>query len=222
MNNRVIVLNRSDRVSIRRRTRERAPSPESIVDHSIETPTQQNTVSIEPIDFSTEYNGPNSINTDNIQDKCFICLDNINSSEVYKIPECNHSLHSKCAANWFRTSRDSRCPFCRTVIDRDSSNYYYGYGNGKYKFVRNFAKRQSAPKSLKTLVNKLKRLETNMAVTRNSYKEWRKTVEYKEYMRCRNLHSEYRNYKQRRQMYRLKKEIAEYPILPIIIKINKK
>lgn len=50
-------------------------------------------------------------------DKCIICLETLEISEVCKMKNCIHIFHKKCIKNWLNIKHN--CPTCRTSIKID-------------------------------------------------------------------------------------------------------
>ena len=44
-------------------------------------------------------------------EECGICREELECSQCYTLPECNHRYHTNCIISWFRNG-DSRCPYC--------------------------------------------------------------------------------------------------------------
>ena len=47
------------------------------------------------------------------KDCCSICLENFNDNNQYYNLDCNHTFHTKCIIDWFRTNDQKSCPICR-------------------------------------------------------------------------------------------------------------
>lgn len=102
------------------------------------------------------------INTPDIEAICVICRDNLNTDSVFKLPECNHSFHTSCIISWFRRNHNT-CPCCNHTGD-ETDEYgdvirYRPIHSEKVKLLRQFARRNDAPKLLKQIVNKIKEYE---------------------------------------------------------------
>lgn len=76
----------------------------------------------QPVSPSRSIKSYNSITSN----ECFICMEktndpvlNILDFDVSRSCHCDAKLHSKCYANWLRTSIS--CPICRTPIPMDES-----------------------------------------------------------------------------------------------------
>ena len=52
-----------------------------------------------------------NINVNNTNEECMICREELQCSQCYTLPECNHTYHTNCLVTWFRNG-DSRCPYC--------------------------------------------------------------------------------------------------------------
>ena len=49
------------------------------------------------------------------EDKCPLCLDEVNNCEL----KCEHSFCEDCIVNWAANSSSSTCPLCRTALNED-------------------------------------------------------------------------------------------------------
>jgi len=58
---------------------------------------------------------PNPLNILNIpapiSEECMICREEMECTQCYTLPECNHKYHTNCLISWFRNG-DPRCPYC--------------------------------------------------------------------------------------------------------------
>jgi hypothetical protein len=98
---------------------------------------------------------------------CTICLEPISESNKYCLPACNHTFHTGCILNWFRSGHRS-CPLCR---DLRFPNVSFMDAEHRAKYYRNAARKNNAPKALKKAVRKLINTENRKKCL---YKEKRK------------------------------------------------
>ena len=49
--------------------------------------------------------------SNNNNDICAICHENLGEENIYNLPECCHNFHTNCIMTWFRAGHD-RCPLC--------------------------------------------------------------------------------------------------------------
>ena len=73
--------------------------------------------------MNTLTNAINILNIDvNTNEECMICKEELQCSQCYTLPECNHTYHTNCLITWFRNG-DSRCPYCgnKGINNKDAS-----------------------------------------------------------------------------------------------------
>jgi hypothetical protein len=46
-----------------------------------------------------------------VSEECMICREEMECTQCYTLPECNHKYHTNCLISWFRNG-DPRCPYC--------------------------------------------------------------------------------------------------------------
>ena len=109
-------------------------------------------------------------NTEN-NDKCGICQDLLSNKQVHQLDPCNHIFHTECIVNWFRLDNDS-CPYCRNdgLISYDSIHNVST--NWKITFLKNYSRRNNAPKILKQFVNTLRNNEEKLKLIIKEIKEF--------------------------------------------------
>ena len=96
--------------------------------------------------------------------QCMICLENITeTSESYTL-SCDHTFHTKCIMDWFRSrSSSGNCPLCNDNPGSDSESIFYGskvYYEERYKQVKKYInKNKKKYPDLKEDLNKIKDLE---------------------------------------------------------------
>ena len=144
---------------------------------------------------------------------CSICLEYMQDiSAIHKIEECGHSFHNNCLITWLR-SGNIDCPNCRS---RSINNRHTQ--TNIFKLITSFARRKSAPKNLISLVNKYKlakkkSIESNKEYTMHK-RENKNTFKQNKILRD-------RKWKFYRLVSKLRREITNLPIKPIIIPIKK-
>ena len=151
---------------------------------------------------------------------CSICLCAFNEEQVYTMPECGHKFHTNCIFHWLRGG-NIRCPYCNNegqeLNNREEFSCRCCFNNERYKLLRKQAMKKDCPIILKKLILRLRKLENNLKEIRVKHKEIKdKTFTYKDWLKI--------HYKNRRQLWnvnikirRLKREICECQIVPLII-----
>jgi len=72
-----------------------------------------------------------NININNTNEECMICREELQCSQCYTLPECNHTYHTNCLVSWFRNG-DSRCPYCGNKGINNANNDTLRHVRGKY------------------------------------------------------------------------------------------
>ena len=159
---------------------------------------------------------------------CSICYDNMNSDNSYTINECNHTFHSKCLLDWFRTSSVPSCPYCRNNA-QTKDNFML------FEMKIKFAKTKKAPKDFVKIVKKYQNTKIKYRNIEKEYKElWKKQRQFhknidddKTYRQIKQEKLETRKktnkaFKKRNKIrseyFVIKNMIDHIPIRPIIIK----
>jgi len=169
------------------------------------------------------------VDVDYNENSCVICYEPIFEKSIYVIKECNHEFHSNCLLDWFRTSKNTSCPYCR---NNSSSNSKIIDNDVLFKMKVNYAKHKNAPNSFVKLIEKYKKTKTKHREFLKIIKIIKKekvdeNLSYKEYRKQRLLlfSKKQRYYKKerkiRREIYNIKNAINLIPIKPIIIKTKK-
>ena len=171
---------------------------------------------MEPIDIS------NILNQENfpLDNTCSICLEQLYEN-TYTVPECNHTFHTNCIVRWFRNSNPS-CPYFRSVGPEEQNRYYNRYTReGRYKLIRNFARRKNAPEHLKKLVGKLVSFNKSIRQKSKIYSNWKKSKEgilYKElHKKSIKMNNRSNKWQIKRKINELKSIISNYPVIPLPI-----
>ena len=83
---------------------------------------------------------------------CPICLDVMESTQAYTIPECGHQFHNSCIIPWFRRMNNS-CPYCRAQPDGP------GFRNQRevIKLWQRLSRRKDCPPGVKKLCTRITR-----------------------------------------------------------------
>lgn len=99
---------------------------------------------------------------------CSICLQPMSDdSNRYCLPSCNHTFHTECILNWFRSGHRT-CPLCR---DLRFPNVSFMDAEHRAKYYRKAARKKNAPKALKKAVRKIINMENRK---KHLYREKRK------------------------------------------------
>lgn len=123
----------------------------------------------------------------NNNEECMICKDELECSQCYTLPECNHTYHTHCIISWFRNG-DSRCPYCGNKginHKKENNNYifrrtrfcnYTSYEAQYLTDIRKYAylKKNNTNKictELRKKFDKIKLLEESQKNNNDSYKE---------------------------------------------------
>jgi len=179
--------------------------------------------------------------SDNI---CIICHDLLNTAPTYTLPECKHQYHTHCIITWFRhrksvewsgsyntTETDGRCPHCGNTGINNSTlhggNYYSRCRfltqkeHELYKINKEYGRKKNAPEAMKKEIDKLSIKETEFVEFKKTVKEFKNNVknnqvDYEETKKQLNSNKK-EMWKLQKGISRIKKRIAVYPIVPLII-----
>lgn len=172
-----------------------------------------------PVDVSSV--PPGNLFTSDISSRCTICMEMLNNSEVYCIPECQHVFHSQCIITWLRQNQS--CPLCRSEPAIDGSiRRSYISDKCKVNFLTHFAKENpsATPKQLKQLINKYKRQTKNLADAQRHHREWKKSEEGQQYAALSKVNAKFlrrTSWSTKRKHRVTFQEIAQYPIMPALV-----
>ena len=136
----------------------------------------------------------NAINILNVSvnnnEECMICKEELQCSQCYTLPECNHTYHTNCLITWFRNG-DSRCPYCGNKginnkdvdFSRHDRSKYYSIHYEKQSLIdikKNiYLKKYDTNKNclnIRKLFEKIKVLEENYKVECEKFKEFRQSL----------------------------------------------
>ena len=177
-------------------------------------------------------------------DICIICHDLLNTAPTYTLPECKHKYHTNCIITWFRhrnsvqwsgsyntSETDGRCPHCGNTginnVTLQDGNYYSRSRfltrkeNELFKINKEYGRKKDAPRAIKNEIEKLSIKETEFAEIKKKVKDFKNNiknnpVDYEETKK--QLHSnKKRLWELQKNISRVKKRIAVYPIVPLII-----
>lgn len=155
-------------------------------------------------------------------DICVICHDNLGEQYVYTLPECNHKFHTNCIMTWFRAKHNT-CPLCNNKginATRGQINEQANYGEWakrkKYLKLYSIVSRKStgknASKEMKKEVEKVRKYNKKFKEFIKKKNEWFKNKH--ENMTARQIITNGRNLRRKKwQMQRTlnnKKRIVGY------------
>ena len=119
-------------------------------------------------------------------DICAICHDNLGEQDVYTLPECNHKFHTNCIMTWFRAKHNT-CPLCNNKginATRAQINEQANYGEWAkrkkylklYSIVSRKSRGKNAPKEMKKAVEKVRQYQKKFDDFNKERREWMKSV----------------------------------------------
>jgi hypothetical protein len=157
-------------------------------------------------------------------DKCIICLDPLNNETTYLLPECGHVYHQNCIMHWFRNG-SNKCPLCNNLGINDSNPAHavsWWSHQHKYKSIRQFARKKTAPEKLKKEVNDLKKTEDKLKQLRQEKKNLKTTIGEFADLHKRWKKIKIKEWNLRSSIRKKKLAVASFNIIPLIIakKIN--
>ena len=178
--------------------------------------------------------------SDDEEEKCMICHENISSAQTYSLPECKHIFHTHCIVTWFRhrprhrgigTSVDGKCPYCGNCginhIEEPQQETYcrwgglYNYEKENLKFIKKYSKTENVPKQLTNLLKKLEIQEQSLKDYKKEKKDLKKSlktelVNYNE--TTSKLKSMQRaEWRKKISVRKTQRAISHFPVIPIII-----
>ena len=180
---------------------------------------------------------------------CIICHDQLDTAQTYKLPECNHTYHTHCIVTWFRhrgsydydeygrkIQVDGKCPHCgnnginnvvpsgvKTYCSHRARCYLSPTEHARFKTIKREAKKHGESPILNKLFDKLDVMEKKLkdATLSDSLFKKKITTDAVNYSETKKIIRQNRNkvWEQRRNVGRIRKEIAGFPIVPLIIPI---
>lgn len=175
--------------------------------------------SLEPLNISL-VNDVKDIDNKIDNNSCPICMENLNETTSYTL-ECGHKFHNKCIITWFRMG-NKNCPICRNVGNTEGQINFLTY-KARFKINKELSKHKLAPKHLKKLVKQYEKKKIKLNNKKKLFSEWKKSEEYKLYRELDKKYKKFRNSTSEWYLYRMsnykciERQIAEYPITPMII-----
>lgn len=117
---------------------------------------------------------------------CTICHDNLGEDNVYNLPECSHSYHTNCIMTWFRAGHNT-CPLCNNKGINDTNAQINEHVNNAhwaqrmkylklYSVVSKKCRKKSASKEMKKDVEKVRNYKKKFDYFNKERKEWMKSV----------------------------------------------
>lgn len=173
---------------------------------------------------------------------CIICHDLLNTAPTYTLPECKHQYHTHCIITWFRhrksaewlgpyntSETDGCCPHCgntgiNNVTLQNGNNYYRHLTRRdyeKFKINKEHGRKKNAPNAIKKELEKLSMKEKELEEFKTEEKAFKNNiknnpVDYNETKKL--LYSKRKKlWAIQRSISNIKKRIAVYPIIPLII-----
>ena len=177
------------------------------------------------------------------EDICAICQDNLSASQTYRLPECHHNFHTHCIVTWFRTRPSSEddswcnqlaqggsCPCCgnkgiNNNVCKKRGPRRWRSANcippSRSRYLRNYSKRNDAPKSLIKLFQKLDEAKENIKEVRKKKAKFMESLKT-ELVNFHDMDKKRREarmwiWQAQRKINALEFEIGTFPIIPIII-----
>lgn len=158
------------------------------------------------------------VNTNN-ESKCCICQSNLDSEQIYEMPECKHKFHTNCIITWFRYG-NIKCPLCNNEgINGPNKLKQYGCwcSYDRYRMIKTFSKKKEAPKILKKEINKINKFEIKEKLISNEINKLKKKRGVFEDMIKTNEKLKNKKRRIESKIHSMKMNIANYPIINLII-----
>lgn len=164
------------------------------------------------------------------ENECAVCYTEFENENTKYTLDCNHSFHAECAIQWFRRG-NSTCPLCRRGNpEYDIASLYCNncpdayrchiasknWEYAKFTYMKMVLKSKVAPKDLVNRFKKFDRMNEKHKESIANLTAWRKTKEYKDYLKIRSKTSilNRKVYSTRRKMNVIKMQICAYPLIP--------
>ena len=129
---------------------------------------------------------------------------------------------------WFRSGHNN-CPYCgdkgvNYTTVTPGPRHYYGYHQQRIRLskMRQFAKRNDAPPKFVKLYERFTNVEKQLNDVKKEISNFKKNDEIHENISIRDVHKMMEDMKRKRsymttRYYKLRSEILDYPIIPLII-----
>lgn len=178
---------------------------------------------------------------------CIICHDPLSSAQTYILPECKHQYHTQCVVTWFRhrgcyewntdlnkkNEIDGRCPHCGNagINNVNLSEAYSGNSRRshymtmkdtmRFKTNKREGMKPGGPVAIRKDMDKLDLKQEAYTELRKTVMEFKKRIkdepvkfaETKKQLRA----DRHKLWMMQRQIGMIKRRIASYPIVPLII-----
>ena len=124
--------------------------------------------------------------SNNNNDICAICHENLGEENIYNLPECSHKFHTNCIMTWFRAGHD-RCPLCnnkginatRAQINEEVNHSHWSTRNKYlrlYTIVSRKCRRKDAPEKMKKEVEKVRNYKKKFDEFKKERREWMSSI----------------------------------------------
>ena len=115
-------------------------------------------------------------------DICAICHDNLGGDNIYTLPECNHKFHTNCIMTWFRAKHNT-CPLCnnkginatKAQINEQANHCNWGTRRKylkMYSIVSRKSRGKNALKEMKKEVEKVRRYQKKFDKFKKQTRQW--------------------------------------------------
>lgn len=167
------------------------------------------TNTFEPIQIFDQ-NNVETIDYDNL---CPICYDQIKENNSYTLQECNHKFHTNCIITWLRSDH-SNCPMCNG-LPNEGGRFYYRNEKYKLRLILNYSRRKTASNKVIKIVNRYRKKNQEYLHVKKQLNIFKKSHK-KIFKEKANITT--KMWRLRRDVDKLKREITNIPIQPIIIR----
>lgn len=184
------------------------------------------------------------VDLNNTDDNCAICqlpLLHETNTPLHTLKECKHTYHTDCIIAWFRT-RNNRCPLCGNSGINHYEEICGTYGTAsefippgstihrsrfltpqhkeRYNILKQFSKKNHAPKLLKKYMNKIEKLNQELKDSKKELHEFYNSSHHVITAKKMNLKLKSLETKIFKKKYAIddnKLKIINLPIIPVII-----
>ena len=157
-----------------------------------------------------------------IENKCCICLDDINleTNKLHTL-DCNHTFHTNCIIDWFRThSSNGRCPLCNISDDNNQFTYLSWYNRDyvthRFNIIKKYGKKKEAPIKLKNELIKLKNTENELILLNKEKADFYKRDDIRELKKLDKKYREQSWNKKNKVLTQKTKIVALFPCITAI------